>query len=206
MSGLTPKSIAIIGGGITGLTAARRLHSAGFVVTVFEKNPQVGGAIATTEKDGWSIEAGPNSLQQTPEVADLVSELGLENERILANHAAKKRFIVRKGKLVPVPLSPAGVLTSPLFSPGARLRVLTEMLTRPRVRTTDTSLASFVSAHFGREIVDYGLNPFVAGVYAGDPEKLSARYAFPRLWQLERKHGSLLRGFRAEARERRARG
>ncbi|MEO6995489.1 MAG: protoporphyrinogen oxidase [Lacunisphaera sp.] len=199
------KSIAIVGGGITGLTAARRLHDAGFTVTVFEKNPRIGGAITTTEKDGWLIEGGPNSLQETPKVATLLSELGLQSERLAASSAAKKRFIVRRGKLIPVPLSPPGLLTSPLFSPGARLRVLAEMLTRPRVRTTDTSLASFVSAHFGQEIVDYGLNPFISGVYAGDPEKLSARYAFPRLWQLERTHGSLLRGLRAEARERRAR-
>jgi oxygen-dependent protoporphyrinogen oxidase len=86
------------------------------------------------------------------------------------------------------------------------LRVLTEIFTRPRIRTTDTSLANFVAQHFGREITDHGLNPFVSGVYAGDPEKLSARYAFPRLWQLERSHGSLLRGLKAEASARRARG
>lgn len=206
MSAAAPKSIAVVGGGITGLTAAWQLHRAGHRVTVFEKNPRVGGAITTTEKDGWLIEGGPNSLQETPEVAKLLHELGLAGQRIVANSAARKRFIVRGGRLIPVPLSPPGLLTSPLFSLHARLHVFTELLMRPRTRTTDTSLASFVTAHFGREILDYGLNPFVAGVYAGDPEKLSARYSFPRLWQLERTHGSLLRGFRAEARERRARG
>jgi oxygen-dependent protoporphyrinogen oxidase len=206
MPASAPKSIAVVGGGITGLTAARRLYLAGFKVTVYEKNSRVGGAIATTEKDGWLIEGGPNSLQQTQEIAALLTELGLEGARTFASSAAKKRFIVRGGKLIPVPLSPPGLLTSPLFSLGARLRVFAELLSRARVRTTDTSLASFVSSHFGQEIVDYGLNPFVAGVYAGDPEKLSARYAFPGLWRLERTHGSLLRGFRAEARERRARG
>jgi oxygen-dependent protoporphyrinogen oxidase len=206
MSPPNTKSVAVIGGGITGLTAAWRLHRAGCRVAVFEKNPRVGGAITTTEKDGWLIEGGPNSLQQTPGVAALLSELGLEGQRTTVSSAAKKRFIVRRGRLIPVPLSPAGLLTSPLFSLRARLRVFTELFTRPRVRTTDTSLASFISAHFGREIVDYGLNPFVAGIYAGDPEKLSARYSFPRLWQLERTYGSLLRGFRAEARECHARG
>lgn len=206
MPAATAKSIAIIGGGITGLTAARGLHDAGLTVTVFEKNLRLGGAITTSEKDGWLIEGGPNSLQETAEVKTLLGGLGLQSERQVASSLAKKRFIVRGGKLIPVPLSPPALLTSPLFSPAARLRVLVEMLTRARVRTTDTSLASFVSAHFGREIVDYGLNPFVSGVYAGDPEKLSARYAFPRMWKLERSHGSLLRGFRAEVRERRARG
>ncbi len=200
------KSVAVIGGGITGLTAAWRLHRAGCDVTLFEKSPQVGGAIVTTERDGWLVEGGPNSLQQTTGIAALLGELGLTGQRAMASTAAKKRFIVRGGRLIPVPLSPAGLLVSPLFSLRSRLRVLAELLTRPRVRTTDTSLANFVAAHFGREIVDYGINPFAAGVYAGDPEKLSARYAFPNLWQLERQYGSLLRGFRAQAEERRARG
>jgi oxygen-dependent protoporphyrinogen oxidase len=201
-----PKSIAVVGGGLTGLTAAWRLHRAGHRVTVFEKAPQVGGAIISLARDGWLIEGGPNSLQETAEVAALITELGLCDQRALVSPAAKKRFIVRDGRPVMVPLSPAGLLTSPLFSVGARLRVLAELLTRPRVRTTDVNLASFVASHFGREIVDYGLNPFVGGIYAGDPEKLSARYSFPSLWQLERSHGSLLRGFRAQAAERRARG
>ncbi len=200
------KNIAVVGGGLTGLTAAWRLHRAGHRVTVFEKAPQVGGAIVTTEKGGWLVEGGPNSLQETPEVAALIAELGLTEQRTLVSPGAKKRFIVRAGRPVMVPLSPAGLLTSPLFSLGARLRVLAELLTRPRVRTTDINLAAFVASHFGREIVEYGLNPFVAGVYAGDPEKLSARYAFPNMWQLERSHGSLLRGYRAQAAERRARG
>lgn len=201
-----PKSIAVVGGGVTGLTAAWRLQQAGHRVTVFEKAAQVGGAVVSREQSGWLIEGGPNSLQETSEVAGLLRELGLEGERTHVNPAARKRFIVRDGRPIMVPLSPAGLLTSPLFSLGARLRVLTELLTRPRVRTTDVNLAAFVASHFGREIVDYGLNPFVSGVYAGDPEKLSARYAFPNLWQLERTHGSLLRGFKAQAATRRARG
>jgi oxygen-dependent protoporphyrinogen oxidase len=201
-----PRSVAVIGGGVTGLTAAWQLQRTGCRVTLFEKAPRVGGAVGTTAREGWLIESGPNSVQETPEVAALLGELGLQSQRVCANTASNKRFIVRGGRLVAVPLSPAGLLVSPLFSCRARLSVLTELLHRPRVRTTDTSLASFVAGHFNQEIVNYGLNPFVAGVYAGDAEKLSARYSFPRLWQLERTHGSLLRGFRAEARERRARG
>jgi oxygen-dependent protoporphyrinogen oxidase len=206
MSAASSKSIAIVGGGLTGLTAAWRLHRAGHRVTVLEKSPQVGGAMSSIAKDGWLVEAGPNSLQQTPEIAALLDELGLERERVVANPEAKRRYIVRRGRLVPVPLSPPGLLTSHLFSLRARARVLAELLHRPRIRTADTSLASFVAAHFGQEIVDYGLNPLVAGVYAGDPDRLSARHAFPNLWQLERAHGSLLRGFRAQAAARRARG
>ena len=206
MSAADSKSIAIIGGGITGLTAAWRLHRAGYRITVFEKNPTVGGAISTTEQDGWLIEGGPTTLQQTPEIAALLTELGLENQRMVAHPAANTRFIVRSGRLIPAPVSFGSLLTSPLFSISARLRIFRELLMRPRVRATDTSLAIFFAAHFGREFLDYGLDPFVAGIYAGNPEKLSARYAFPRLWQLERTHGSLLRGLRAEALARLARG
>ncbi len=202
----TAKSIAVVGGGLTGLTAALRLHRAGHRVTVFEKSAEPGGAIISLERDGWLIEGGPNSLQETAEVAGVIRELGLESERATVSPLARKRYIVRGGRPVMVPLSPAGLLTSPLFSWRARLRVLTELLSRPRVRTTDVSLSAFVAAHFGQEIVDYALNPFVSGVYAGDPAKLSTRYSFPNLWQLERNHGSLLRGFRAQAASRRARG
>lgn len=200
------KNIAIIGGGLTGLTAASRLHREGHRVTVFEKSPHVGGVISAHREGGWLAETGPNSVQETPEVTALINALGLGRDRQVANPAARNRFIVRRGRLEPVPLSPPGVLTSPLFSWRSRFKVLRELLTRPRVRTTDTSLSSFIASHFGQEIVDYALNPLVAGVYAGDPDKLSARYAFPNLWQLERRHGSLLRGFRAQAAERKARG
>ncbi len=201
-----PKSIAIIGGGLTGLTAAWKLHREGCRVTVLEKAARVGGVIASHAEGGWLSEIGPNSLQESPEITALINDLGLARARQVANPAARNRFIVRRGRLMAVPLSPPGFLTSPLFSLRTRFKVLRELLTRPRVRTTDTSLASFIASHFGQEMVDYGLNPLVAGVYAGDPEKLSARYAFPNLWQIERRHGSLLRGFRIQAAERRARG
>jgi len=202
----TAKSFAIVGGGITGLCAAWRLQREGHRVTVFERGSHVGGSVVSHAQDGWLVEAGPNSLQESPEVTKLINELGLSRERVVATPAARNRYIVRGGRLVPAPTSPPAFLLSPLFSVRARLRVFREMLTRPRVRTTDISLASFVAAHFGQELVDYGLNPLVGGIYAGDPDKLSARYSFPNLWQLERRYGSILRGLRAQAAERKARG
>lgn len=201
------KSIAILGAGITGLTAAHRLHRLGHHVEVFEQATRTGGAIGTERCDGWLIERGPNSLlTNDPAAGALINELGLAPELVTANPAAKNRYIVRGGRLVPVPLSPGALLTTRLFSPAARLRILAEGLRRPRVRTGDLSLHEFIRDHFGAEFADYALNPFVSGVYAGDPAKLSARHAFPLLWNMEREHGSLLRGQLAQARARRSRG
>jgi protoporphyrinogen/coproporphyrinogen III oxidase len=193
------KSIAILGAGITGLTTAYRLSRHGHRVRVFECSSRVGGAIRTEISEDWLVEAGPNSMMSSAPVDTLIDELGLASEKVNANPSAKNRFIVRGGSLVPVPLSPPALLRSALFSTGAKVRILAEMLARPRVRLGDISLAEFIRSHFGQEVVDYGLNPFVIGVYAGNPKKLSARYAFPKLWETEQKHGSLLRGQMAAA-------
>lgn len=195
----TTKSFAILGAGITGLSAAHRLARLGHRVRVFESSPRTGGAIRTEHTpEGWLIEAGPNSLLAgDPALDALFAELGLTSSIIPAAPAAKHRYIVRRGRPVPLPLSPPALLTSPLLSLRAKFNVLSELLTSPKIRTTDLSLAELIHSHFGREVVDYLLNPFVSGVYAGNPQKLSARYAFPQLWELERKHGSLLRGLAA---------
>ncbi len=201
------KSIAILGAGITGLTAAHRLAVQGHKVRVFEQSGRTGGAIGTEQCEGWLIERGPNSLLEgDPALASLIRELDLADERISANPSAKKRFIVRAGRALAVPLSPPALLSTKLFSFGAKLRLFREIFTRRRERTADVSLAAFVRSHFGQEFVDYALNPFVSGVYAGDPAKLSTRHTFPVLWQLEQTHGSILRGQMQKARARKARG
>jgi len=207
-SALTSQApVAVIGGGITGLAAAYRLIKAGQRVRLFEASTRLGGAIRTELTDGWLIESGPNSFQENSRpIAELIRELGLEKERVVTNAAARKRFIVRRGRLCPAPLSPPALLTTPLFSAGSKLRLLGELFHGRRERTVDVSLADFVQDHFGQEIVDYALNPFVSGVYAGDARKLSARHAFPKLWECEQKHGSLLRGQIALAKARRAEG
>ena len=198
--------VAIIGGGITGLTAAHRLSRQGRAVRLFEASPRLGGVIRSERHDGWLVEGGPNSLQQTPAVAALLAELGLDRDRLAPGPGAKNRYIVRDGRLLAAPASPPAFLKSKLFSPRAKLRLLREWFTRPRTRPADLSLAAFIEAHFGRELVDYALGPFVSGVYAGDARSLSARHAFPALWEAERAHGSLLRAQLAAARARRTRG
>ena len=189
------KSIAVLGAGITGLTAAHRLVRQGHRVRVFDASDRVGGAIRTEISGNWLIEAGPNTvLAGEPALTALINELGLASERVLASAQAKNRYIVRRGEAVAAPLTPPAFLRSPLFSLGAKLRLVTEFLKRPRVRLADLSLEDFIRDHFGQEIVDYALNPFITGVYAGDPKRLSARHAFPTLWEMEQNYGSLLRG------------
>lgn len=202
-----PKSIAVLGAGITGLATAYRLTTLGHRVRLFERSPRIGGAIRTECSEGWLVEAGPNSFQESsPEVTALLTELGLDAERVESNPATKKRYLVRGGRLRAAPLSPPAFLASSLFSPATKLRVLREFFSPPRVRTADLSIAELVRAHFGQEVIDYGLQPFVSGIYAGDPEKLSARHAFPKLWELERTHGSFLKGQKALAKSRKERG
>lgn len=203
MANPAPKSIAILGAGITGLTAAYRLTQRGFRVRVFEAANRVGGAIRTDIDDGWLIESGPNTLLAgDPALAALFDELGLTPEIAAANSLAKNRYIVRRGTPVAAPLSPPALLASPLFSARAKLRLVSELLARRRMRTGDVSLEELIRDHFGQEIVDYALNPFVSGVYAGNPKKLSARRSFPKLWAGEQRHGSLLRAQIAAAKTR----
>jgi oxygen-dependent protoporphyrinogen oxidase len=200
------KSIAVLGAGVTGLAAAYRLAARGHRVRVFERNARVGGAVGTEIADGWLVETGPNSLQESPELGALIQELGLASERVEAGPLAKNRFLVKDGQPVAVPMSPPAFFKSKLFSRRAKLRLIAEMLMRPQTRESDVSLAEFVRDHFGQEILDRAVQPIVSGIYAGDPALLSVREAFPKLAELERTHGSLLRGMIAGAKQRRKSG
>ena len=191
----SPLPIAVIGGGITGLTAAWHLQRAGRTVVVFEAAPIAGGAIGSTRHDGWLQESGPNSLLEgSPEVASFIDAVGLGPRRLYAADSAKNRYVVRDGRLVPMPGSPLSFVTTRLFSFQAKLGLLGEPF-RPRSEPDSReSVAEFVERRLGREFLDYAVNPFVGGVYAGDPRQLSVRYGFPKLHALEQEHGSLLRG------------
>lgn len=189
------RRVAVLGAGITGLTAAWHLRRAGFTPIVFERSPRVGGAIAAVRTDGWLHELGPNSLLEgSAEVAALLEQLQLDRRRLYASPAAKQRYIVRDGRLLAMPTSPLKFATTPLFSWRAKLALLGEPW-RPRSEAhVEESVAQFVRRRLGREFLDYAINPFVGGVYAGDPELLSVRHAFPKLHALEQEHGSLIRG------------
>ena len=191
----SPLPVAIIGAGITGLTAAWQLHRANVPVVVFEAAAGPGGAIASTRDGDWLWEAGPNTmLESTAEVAGFVDAVGLGGRRVYASETANNRYVVRDGRLVAMPTSPWGFVRTRMFSWRAKLGLLGEPW-RPRsAADAEETVADFVVRRLGQEFLDYAVNPFVGGVYAGDPRRLSVRHGFPKLHRLEQEHGSLLRG------------
>jgi len=187
--------VAVIGGGVTGLSAAWHLRRRGLRAIVFEARARPGGVMASMRDGDWLLETGPNTLfENTPEITAFINELGLGPRRLGASPAAKKRYVVRAGVPVALPDSPLSFAASPLLSWPAKLGLLKEPFIRRAPEGREESVAEFVTRRLGREFLDYIVNPFVAGVFAGDPAELSVRHAFPKLYALEHEHGSLLRG------------
>lgn len=187
----------VVGAGISGLTTAFQLKRAGRTVAVLESTARVGGAIATREDGDWRFELGPNTVvPRGPEVFQLIADCGLADEQLNAAAAARKRFLWKDGALRALPSNPLALLATPLFSARAKLRGLREPWV-PRGSSKEESVADFVRRRLGEEILATAVAPFLSGVYAGDPERLSLASALPRLAELERQHGSLIRGLLA---------
>ena len=200
------KKIVVIGAGISGLTSAYLLSKKGVDVTIIEKNDAVGGSIESVMENGFLFDRGPNSaLETTPVIGKLIHELELEHELLYASKQANKRYILRDNKLHSLPMSPQGLIKTKLFSGKAKFRLMAE----PFIGRSDDgyyqSLAEFVKRRLGQEFLDYAINPFVAGVYAGRPEDLSVKSAFPKLYALEEKYGGLIVGTIRSIRERKKR-
>ncbi len=201
--------VVIVGGGISGLATAYYLGQHGIQSLLIEKSNRLGGLIKTDSVLGCLLEAGPDSYIATkPAATKLAKELALDHQIISSNDAARRIFIVRSGKLVPLPagmtmmvpgqLLPA--LKSELFSLDTKRRFLTERFRAPRERAGDISVGELVSDHFGQEVLDYVADPLLVGVYGGETQDLSAASVLPRFVDYERRYGSLIKGVRQERR------
>lgn len=187
------KRVCIIGGGISGLCAAYRLKKQGVEVLLLEKNSFVGGNIRTEKFDGFLIEYGPNSTLVSEHLFALADELGLSPEIAYADSTAKKRYILKNGELQALPLKIAGLIGNKSFSAKAKLRLLKEPFIKSKA-ADDESISEFFARRLGREIVDYAVDPFISGIFAGNPDNLSLKSAFPSLFEMEKNYGSLLKG------------
>ncbi|MEK7476844.1 MAG: protoporphyrinogen oxidase [Candidatus Coatesbacteria bacterium] len=200
------KRVVVVGGGITGLAAALRLVEREAAVTVLEAASEPGGAIKTIRRDQWLLEGGPDAfITYKPGAIDLVKRLGLEGEVIGTNPEHRRAFIVRRGRLYPIPegfylLAPTRLrpfMTTRLLSWPGKIRAALDLILPAGGGQTDESLASFVRRRFGREVLDWLAQPLVAGIYTADPAQLSLRATFPMFLELEKKHRSLILAMRA---------
>ena len=191
--------VAIIGAGISGLSAAWWIQRHGLDVDIYERNGQPGGVIETVRENGYLFEKGPNSfLDNAPETLELCADLKLENELLKQSMRGNERYIFLDGRLQAVPTGPGGLIKTELLTGRAKRRLLKEPFRSANRSPEDESLADFVRRRLGREILDRLVTPFVSGVFAGDPEHLSLRASFPMLYELERSHGGLFRGMVAK--------
>nr|TKW05122.1 hypothetical protein SEVIR_7G155600v2 [Setaria viridis] len=198
------RSVAVIGAGVSGLAAAYRLRKSGVNVTVFEAADRAGGKIRTNSEAGFLWDEGANTMTEGElEVSRLIDDLGLQDRQQYPN-SQHKRYIVKDGAPALIPADPISLMKSSVLSTKSKLALFLEPFLYKKSNTRNSgkvsdehlseSVGSFFERHFGREVVDYLIDPFVAGTSAGDPESLSIRHAFPALWNLERKYHSIIVG------------
>lgn len=192
--------ILVIGGGISGLACAWRLRQLGRPVLLLERSTRFGGVIDTIEQEGFRFDIGPQSFTNTQAASELIDELGLSGELVRADPHAP-RYILKRGRLVPAPLSPPQLLLTPLLSPRTKLRILAEPLRHTRPPAADESVAAFIRRKFGADLLANLVGPLVSGIWAGDPEKLSLASAFPSVHRFEERYGSVIRGQIKQRRE-----
>ena len=213
-----PRRIAIVGGGIAGVTAAWQLSQldrvqGGLEATLFEASPRLGGTVETVYQDGFVLECGPDGwITEKPWAKELARELLLEDKLLGSLDAERVTYILSGGQLLPmpdgmrlmVPTDLAALDDSPLFSPAARSAYAAEPARAHELRRTapqtDESIASFVERHFGPEVLAKVAAPLLSGVFGGDVATLSVRAVMPAFVRMEQEHGSLIRGFQAQAR------
>ncbi|QNH63420.1 protoporphyrinogen oxidase [Hymenobacter sediminicola] len=188
-------TVAILGGGISGLTLAWQLQKAGVAYDLFEAEATPGGCLRSVQHPaGYLLETGPNSLQLSDELLALLTELDLTDEIEDAAAVSKHRYVLRDGRYQELPGSPPSLLTNGFFSLKGKLNILGELLRPAAPVDPQETVAAFFRRRFGSEIVDYAVNPFISGIYAGDPEQLLVHKTFSKVAALEQQYGSVLRG------------
>lgn len=190
--------ICVIGAGISGLSAGFYLakflkeQKEDFVLDVFEKEERPGGTILSLSEEGFLVEGGPNGfLDSKPSTLQLCSELNLSSKLLPANSSSKRRYIFLKNKLILVPEKPGKFLKSDIMSLKGKIRLFMEGMIRKAQADKDETIAEFGRRRIGQEAVENLLDPMVTGIFAGDPATMSLRACFPRIWEMEQKHGSL---------------
>ena len=189
----------VVGGGISGLVGAYALRKAGIEAQLVEVSPRAGGVINSVTRDGFLLELGPQSFSSTPALLDLCAELGISNELLQAPPHAP-RYVLIDGQLRPVPLSPPAFFMSSLINRSTKWALVRDILGKSTAPDGDESVADFVRRKFSPQLLDRLVGPFVSGIYAGDPERLSVRSAFPQLYEAEKSAGSIVRGMLRMAR------
>jgi protoporphyrinogen/coproporphyrinogen III oxidase len=182
----------VVGGGISGLVCAYTLRKSGIEVEIAESSPRSGGAIQSLRRDGFLVELGPQSFSSATALMDLCNELGLDNQILPAPRSP--RFVLLNSILRPAPLSPPAFFTSSFFGMKTKWSVLRDAFGRSVPPPQEESVAAFVRRKLTPELLEKLVGPFVSGIYAGDPEKLSLRAAFPQLYDAESQAGSIVRG------------
>ncbi len=190
----------IIGAGISGLVAAHRLKKMGRAPLLLECGDRVGGVICSRDAEGFLIECGPNSLRGSHELLDLVEELDLTGALVTGDPRAPA-YVYAGGQLHAVPMSPPALVKTKLISNSAKLRLLREPFVKARHESAEESVASFVRRRLGDEVLERLVEPFLSGVYAGNPEELSIQACFPKLAEFEAEAGGILRGALRSARQ-----
>lgn len=193
--------IVVIGAGLTGLSTAFHLHRQGRDVVILEKADRVGGQIHTYHENGFTFESGPNTgVVSFPEVAELFQMLEGSCQLEIARESSKRRLIWKGDRFHELPSSPVSAITTPLFRLSDKFRILGEPW-RKRGTDPDEPVGALAARRLGKSFYEYAVDPFVSGVYAGDPMKLTTRYALPKLYNLEANYGSFIRGAIAKAKE-----
>jgi len=182
----------VVGAGISGLATAYALQKAGIATRVVEGAARPGGVIQSVKRDGYLLECGPQSFSGNGAISAMCRDLGILEERVLADPKAP-RYVLIDGKLQNVPMGP-GLLTSSFMSGGTRTAILRDIFGKSESPEPDESVAGFIRRKFSPPLLDRLVGPFVSGIYAGDPEKLSLRAAFPILYEAEKAAGSITRG------------